>query len=137
MKKRYRVANWGIGAVLAGGMIAAASSAWADTDPTKETATAAQHAGLAAKAADMKATQMHLHHVVNCLVGPKGKGFDANEANPCKDQGAGAIPDTKDAAQKKLLRRALSQANAGLKAKDMAAAQKNATTAQTLLTPKS
>src|SRR5262252_8785283 len=71
----------------------------AESDPAKEVATAAQHAGLAAKAADMKATQMHLHHVVNCLVGSGGQGYDANEANPCKDQGAGAIPDTKDSQQ--------------------------------------
>lgn len=111
-------------------------SARAESDPAKEVATAAQHAGLAAKAADMKATQMHLHHVVNCLVGPGGQGFDANEANPCKDQGAGAIPDTKDSAQATNLRQALTKANAGLAAKDQAAAQASATEAQGLLTPK-
>jgi hypothetical protein len=112
------------------------SAARADSDPAKEVATAAQHAGFAAKATDMKMTQMHLHHVVNCLVGPKGKGFDTTNANPCKDQGNGAIPDTKDSKQKKALQTALAKANAGLKAKDMAAAQKDATDAQALLTPK-
>jgi hypothetical protein len=117
--------------------VAAASSARADADPAKEMATAATHAGLAAKATDMKGTQMHLHHVVNCLVGPKGKGFDESAGNPCKDQGTGAIPDTKDAAQKKVLQHALNRARAGLAAKDMAAAQKDATTAQSILTPKS
>jgi hypothetical protein len=114
----------------------AISSAQADSDPMKEVSTAATHAGLAAKAADMKATQMHLQHVVNCLVGPKGKGFDATPGNQCKDQGNGAIPDTKDKKQKASLTQALAKANAGLKAKDMAAAQKDATQAQTLLTPK-
>jgi hypothetical protein len=112
------------------------SAAHADSDPAKEMATAATHAGLAAKSTDMKMTQMHLHHVVNCLVGPKGKGFDTTNANPCKDQGNGAIPDTKDSVQKKALQAALVKANAGLKAKDMAAAQKDATDAQALLTPK-
>lgn len=112
------------------------SAARADNDPAKEMATAATHAGLAAKATSMKMTQMHLHHVVNCLVGPKGKGFDATPGNPCQDQGNGAIPDTKDPKQKKAMQAALAKANAGLKAKDMAAAQKDATDAQGLLTPK-
>jgi len=115
---------------------AAISAARADSDPAKETATAATHAGLAAKATDLKGTQMHLHHVVNCLVGPKGKGFDAAPGNPCKDQGNGAIADTKNSKQKKSLQAALAKANAGLKAKDMAAAQKDATQVQTMLMPK-
>ncbi len=123
-------------AFLASFVIAAAPQARADADPAQEMATAAQHAGLAAHATDMKTTQMHLHHVVNCLVGPTGKGFDANELNPCKDQGTGAIPDTKDAGQKKLLRQALAKANAGLKAKRMTTAQRDAVAAQSLLTPK-
>jgi hypothetical protein len=112
------------------------SAARADTDQAKEVSTAATHAGLAAKATDMKGTQMHLQHVVNCLVGPKGKGFDAAPGNPCKDQGNGAISDTKNSKQKKSLQAALAKATAGLKAKDMAAAQKDATDAQNLLTPK-
>ncbi len=112
------------------------SAARADSDPAKELATAATHAGLAAKATDMKTTQMHLHHVVNCLVGPNGKGFDAAPGNPCKGQGTGAIPDTKDPQQKKAMQAALVKVNVGLKAKDMAAAQKDATQAQALLTPK-
>ena len=126
-----------IAGVFSFASFAAISAARAESDPAKETATAATHAGLAAKASDMKATQMHLHHVVNCLVGPKGKGFDAAPGNPCKDQGNGAITDTKNSKQKKALQAALAKANAGLKAKDMAAAQKDATDAQALLTPKS
>jgi hypothetical protein len=123
--------------LLAGSAIfLAATGARADTDPAKEVATAATHAGLAAKSTDMKMTQMHLHHVVNCLVGPKGEGVDANEANPCKDQGAGAIPDAKDPAQGASLKQALARANAGLAAKDMSTAQANATAAQGFLTPK-
>ncbi len=114
----------------------APAPAMAGTDPTTETATAAQHAGLAAKSTDMTMTKMHLHHVVNCLVGPMGKGFDASMANPCKDQGAGAISDTSNRHQKHTLRQALAQANAGLKTTHMKTAQKDAAAAQTLLTPK-
>ena len=125
-----------IAAVFAFASFATISVARADSDPAKEVSTAATHAGLAAKASDMKTTQMHLHHVINCLVGPKGKGFDAAPGNPCKDQGNGAIPDTKNAKQKKALQAALAKAKAGLKAKDMAAAQKDATQIQSMLTPK-
>lgn len=114
-------------------VLAGARPAAADTDVNKEVATAAAHAGLAAKSTDIKTVEMHLHHTINCLVGPKGKGFDATNLNPCKDQGAGAIPDTKDAAMKKTLRQALAKANAGLKTKDMATAQKDAAAAQALL----
>jgi hypothetical protein len=119
-------------------VFAAASQARADADPAKEMATAATHAGLAAKAApDLKMTHMHLQHVINCLVGPKGKGFDATPGNPCNGQGNGGIPDSKNAAQKKAMQAALTKARAGLKATDEKVAVKNATQAQALLTPKS
>ena len=106
------------------------------TDPRAERATAAQHAGLAVQSTDLAMTQMHLHHVVNCLVGPTGKGFDAAAGNPCKDQGTGAISDTMSRHQRSELRHALARANAGLTTTDIAVAQKDAARAQTLLTPR-
>ena len=102
-------------------------------DVNKEVSTAAQHAGLAGSSKDMKTTQMHLHHVVNCLVGPQGEGFDASFGNPCDGQGSGAISDTTDTGKKASLQQALQQTNDGLKQSDMAAAQKNATAVQVLL----
>jgi len=81
----------------------------------------------------MKTTQMHLHHVVNCLVGPQGEGFDATFGNPCNGQGSGAISDTTDSAKKASLQQALQQTLDGPKQSDMAAAQKNATAVQDLL----
>lgn len=125
-----------IAAVSSFAFVVNASVARADNDPAKEISTAATHAGLAVKAADMKMTQTHLHHVVNCLVGPKGKGFDAAPGNPCNGQGNGAIPDTQDKKQKATLTQALAKANAGLKTNDMAAAKKDATDIQAMLTPK-
>ena len=62
--------------------LAAPFPAAADTDVAKEIATAQAHAGFAAAGTDLKTVQMHLHHVVNCIVGPKGKGYDATQANP-------------------------------------------------------
>ena len=105
----------------------------AQSDPGKEVSTAANHAGLAAKATDLKGVQMHLQHVVNCLVGPKDSNFKQEGGNPCNGQGNGAIVDTSDAAKKKPLQDALKQAQDGLKATDMAAAQKQATMAQETL----
>jgi hypothetical protein len=119
-----------------GGLICvAAAPAAAETDVAKEVGTAAQHAGLAAGSKDLKTVQLHLHHVVNCLGGPHDANFDAAAGNPCKDQGNGAIPDTTEAAKKAPMQQAMQQALAGIKETDMAAAQKNATTAQGMLKP--
>jgi hypothetical protein len=76
---------------------------------------------------------MHLHHTVNCLVGPTGQGFDAKEANPCQKLGNGAIPDTTESATRAKLTAALASAQAGLKSDDLSAAKKAATEAQAAL----
>jgi hypothetical protein len=93
-------------------------------DAEKEIATAAQHAGYAADSTAIGMAHAHLHHTINCLVGPQGNGFDAKELNPCKDFGNGAIPDTEDAMKLKSLRAALGLAEAGLKSEDLDTAKK-------------
>ena len=94
---------------------------------SKQVSTAATHAGMAMGAADLKMVRAHLHHVVNCLQGPSGAGFDAKAENPCKGQGHGAIVDAKgDAATEAKLHTALRQAEAGLKAKTVDAAHADA-----------
>ena len=95
-------------------------------DAAKEASTAGMHAGLAATQSSIDAVHMHLHHAVNCLVGPKGQGYDAGQANPCAKDGDGAIPDTKDSAAKAKYEKAAADAEAGIKATDLAAAQKAA-----------
>lgn len=116
-------------AVLVGAWPASALAA----DAAKEAAASEMHAGLAAKAASIEQVHMHLHHAVNCLVGPKGQGFDAKEANPCQSLGDGAIPDTTDAATKARLTAALGHAEAGLKSADLAAARQAAAETQAAL----
>ena len=118
--------------IVTGMLIALPASAQA-ADPAQEAATAGQHAGLAAHGARIEQVHMHLHHTVNCLVGPKGQGFDAKEANPCQKLGNGAIPDTADQASKAKLTAALAKAQAGLKSDDLTAAKKAATEAQAAL----
>lgn len=109
----------------AGGLLALSTTAIA-ADVTKEISTAANHAALAATATVIDTVHAHLHHTVNCLVGPSGAGYDAKQMDPCKGMGGGAIPDTSDAAKKKALQDALSKANAGLAANDLTAAKKAA-----------
>jgi len=95
-------------------------------DTAAELSIAQNHAGMAAKAADLKMVQMHHHHAVNCLVGPAGAGFDAAAGNPCGKAGAGAIPDSTDAAVKAKLQTIADSAASGLTSTDLAAAQKSA-----------
>ena len=84
-----------------------------------------QHAGFASKAAAIDMVHMHLHHVLNCLVGPSGTGFDAAPGNPCAKAGNGAVAEA-DAAQKAKLQPAVAAATAGIAATDVAAAQGDA-----------
>jgi hypothetical protein len=101
-------------------------AAFAAGDAAKETTTAATHASLSAKADSLKMAHAHLHHTLNCLVGPKGHGYDAKAENPCKDMGDGAIPDTTDAANKKSLEHVAAQARAALRSESLETVQKDA-----------
>jgi hypothetical protein len=76
---------------------------------------------------------MHLHHTINCLVGPNGNGFDAKPGNPCEGRGNGAIADTTDATGKAKLTKALSVAIAGINATEVATAKKAAADTQAAL----
>lgn len=95
-------------------------------DGPQQVGTASKHAGFAAAATDMKDVQKHMHHVLNCLVGPNGKGFDESFGNPCNGQGQGAIPETADAATKTKLESALTTTRQAVATSDMAAAKKGA-----------
>lgn len=92
-------------------------------DAAKEAATAANHAQLAAASQSVAMTDMHLHHVINCLVGMGGHGFDAKAGNPCKGMGDGAVRDSsgdKDLHSKAV--KALMVARRGVASKDLSAA---------------
>ena len=104
-----------------------AQAADSDSAVSKQMGTASAHAGMALGAADLKLAHTHLHHVINCLVGPNGKGFDAQEEDPCKGMGQGAIVDAKgDAANESRLHAALTQAEHGVKATTLDAAHADA-----------
>jgi hypothetical protein len=118
-------------AAVISGLLAFPIEAYADA--ASEIATAAQQAGLAAAAANLVETHMHLHQALNCLVGPQDGDFDKTNMNPCAQKGKGAFPDESDAEIKTKLQSAMSAAEDGIASRDEATAKKNAATVQTLL----
>ena len=104
----------------------------ASADAQQAIGIAANHAGLAAGAANIGAVHTHLHHVLNCLVGPGGDGFDAMPGNPCAMAG-GAIPQETNAEMKTKLLNVAAQVRAGIGNNDVAEAKKVATDAQSAL----
>lgn len=65
--------------------------------PTGELAaqldTAITHAGFSASAEEQAMASRHLGHVLNCIVGEGGDGFNADWGHPCGGQGAGIVDD--------------------------------------------
>ncbi len=110
--------------LLAGAAAMLATPAFADL--AGELSTAQTHAGIAATQADIAMAHKHLQHAVNCLVGPGGAGFDEAAGNPCGKAGAGAIPDSTDAAQKAKLTTIAASAKTGVGSSDLATVQKAA-----------
>jgi hypothetical protein len=119
-------------ACLAGASLFIATTAFA-ADIGSEITNAQTHAGLAASAANLDGVHMHLHHALNCVVGPAGDGFDAKQMNPCAQSGSGALTDETDAAKKAKLMTAKGQLQKGIAETDLKAAQADATAAQTTI----
>jgi len=118
-------------AAFAGTTILIASAAFGAVSLPAEIANARTHANNAANAGAIDAVHMHMHHAINCLVGPKGEGYDASQMNPCANAGNGAIPDQTDAAKKAKLESAKSALMKGLTETDLTAAHADATAAVT------
>ncbi|MDE2134215.1 MAG: hypothetical protein KGM97_00665 [Alphaproteobacteria bacterium] len=102
-------------------------------DAHSEIVGAAKHADLATQAHDLAAVRMHLHHALNCLVGPRGAGFYVHATNPCAKAGHGAIPDSNDAQTKATLEAAAAKARAGIAESDIAIAKTDAADTVALL----
>lgn len=118
-------------AALCAGLAAMPGAAFADV--ASEIVAAATHAGFAAHSDKIEMVHAHMHHALNCLVGPGGNGFDTTALNPCKNNGNGAIPDTSDAAKKKSLEDIAAKLRAGVADNTLASAQKTAGDAETAL----
>lgn len=70
--------------VVAVASLGAHSTFAADMSMAAQYKTAIAHAGYAEKAGAMTDVTMHLHHVLNCLVGPTDKMFDKAAGDPCQ-----------------------------------------------------
>lgn len=92
-----------------------------------EIVNATEHAEYAAEATTIAEAHAHLHHALNCIVGPGGQGFDSKEMNPCAGAGNGIIPDETSAAAKSALEGAAAKARDGLATDDMTRAKADAT----------
>lgn len=101
-------------------------------DGPQAIATTIQHLGLAANSGDIDTVHRHLHHALNCLVGPNGDGFDAAPGNPCAEAG-GAIPQTSDAELRAKLETAATEVRGGITDMDVAEAKQVATDVQAML----
>jgi hypothetical protein len=86
---------WGLLGLVIAVAVAAQGTYAADAGMAEELKTAITHAGFAEKYDTMKEVGMHLHHVVNCLVGESDPMFDKAAGNPCQGQGKGILPDIK------------------------------------------
>ncbi len=120
-------------ALMAGGVMVLLAAQAPAGDGSEQAAVAAQHAGLASNEAEIGNVHGHLHHAVNCLVGPNGVGFNATAGNPCDGMGEGAIDDTTDAETRSAYENALTQALSGLGSQDVMTAQDAAGRAQETL----
>ncbi len=116
-------------------MPAAAVAATLQGAALNQTETALAHADLAMGAPDLNASHMHLHHVINCLVGPKSPSFDYQSEDPCLAMGNGAIVDTQgDATAQAQLHSAVSLSELGLKTTTVEASKGEAAKVAQILT---
>jgi hypothetical protein len=82
-----------------------------------ETITAQVHTDMARASDRLSSARSHFQHVINCLVDPDNKLFDARADNPCAGMGSGggALHDeVQTPAQKQQLQHALDIATRGL-----------------------
>ncbi len=100
--------------VSLGGMLMVLPIAANATTVSSEIAVAAKHAGLSAESTTLWVAHMHLHHTLNCLVGPAGLGFSSKYFNPCAHLGHGAIPDSKNSKSALELKRIAAQVRMAL-----------------------
>lgn len=111
--------------------LGSAGQAQAD-NASAQVQTAADHAGYAAGSDGIDSVHAHLHHALNCLVGPDGEGFDASFGNPCDGMGSGAL-DGADMEHEATYLDAIVEINAGLATDDLVAAQSSAVQAANTL----
>lgn len=119
--------------LLAAGALSA-PAALAAGNALAEIGTAIEHSGYASEVKTTAKVHLHLHHVVNCLVGPHGVGFYPAAGDPCKGLGNGALNDLSGHPKaRQALDIALHDARKGLAANRFKAAHDTALKVETAL----
>ncbi len=121
VKRAVQLRALGLALLVAGLMAAAPRVHGADLD--QEWQGAALHASLAASSTSLDDVHMHVHHSINCLVGPKGAGFDPSQANPCASLGNGVLVDGAASPKLKAAQQALAAGKQALAATTLEAAR--------------
>lgn len=96
----------------------------------KEIATAIIHANVASQITNLDGVHLHLHHVLNCVLGPHSSQYSAAaeklSAYKCVGLGNGALPDSHDPAVRGDLQQAVKLADRGIQANHFDAAHQAA-----------
>jgi hypothetical protein len=79
----------GVALIVGAAALAQATQEALDT----QLATATQHAEFSMNADEHAAAVRHLGHVLNCIAGEGGEGFDGAWGHPCDGQGDGIMTD--------------------------------------------
>ncbi|MEX2501034.1 MAG: hypothetical protein WD336_01550 [Trueperaceae bacterium] len=76
-------------------LLSLGTAAWAQGSDAlnEQLATAMQHAEFSMGADDVAGATTHLGHVLNCIAGEGGEGFDGDWGHPCAGQGDGILND--------------------------------------------
>ena len=110
-----------------------AAGAFAADKAMDQVSTAVMHAKFSSQSKDISGVHLHLHHVLNCLVGKDGDGFDASAGNPCQGKGDGAINDATDNVMKSTLAGIASQARMGIADDNLDSAKATASKVHSML----
>ncbi len=119
--------------------LALAGGAWAQGSDAlnEQLATARQHAEFSMGADDVAGATLHLGHVLNCIAGEGGEGFDGDWGHPCGGQGDGILADVASHPDADAVAAVLSAAHAlamdGVAAESLGAAQAAAAGVHALL----
>ncbi|MEO8301280.1 MAG: hypothetical protein ABI608_05780 [Rhizomicrobium sp.] len=109
----------GVAAIMLLGLGAAASAADLGVEKIATQITARSASRNVQRIEDV---HQRMQSAINCLVGPKGEGFDSAAPNPCAASGNGLIPDTAEAGKKDEYRSVVAKLKTGLATDDRGAA---------------
>ncbi len=99
MRRHYLVAGLLVAALaLVATVVVAATTP--EVQVLDQWKTSVQHSKFSQDYSNMKEITSHLQHVVNCIEGSAGPGFEGGAGNPCQGQGSGMVVDAKKAGGK-------------------------------------